>query len=530
VLALLFSIRPVSGQAVSWEDLEARGTILSGIEIRVVDVFDPRLPDERHWLGRLANWVHVETRHSVVQREILFKAGERVDARLIRQTAVNLRALDFVEDAYILPVEFSDGTVKAFVEVRDAWSLRLGLRFERVGGDNIWRIRLQEMNLLGFGKRLILSYEQGLVRTATTLGYLDPQLFGSHWVLDARYSNLSDGKARSFRAERPFFELHVPWSAGVRESWTESVLTLYFDRFAAFSVPMKDEAVNVFGSWAYAFKDRTAYRIGVAFRVDETNYGRLTTFLPGPLPAPEADDRRYLGPQITWSVAQDLFQDYKNLASISRTEDLNLGWLFRLGLGCYLEALGSDRNAPFGEFTLSKGWGLGRFSVLRLDAWGSGRRPAGSWEDLLGNVSFTAYNQRFPLQTLAANAVVAVTVNPDLEDWLYLGGVEGLRGYPNWFRTGDQRWLVSFEDRVVTPWRLWGMVQIGFVAFADAGAIRSLASGSWSRVYADVGGGLRFGNLKSSFGRVLVLAVVFPLTREPGVSPYEIVVGNVMRF
>ena len=99
----------------------------------------------------------------------------------------------------------------------------------------------------------------------------------------------------------------------------------------------------------------------------------------------------------------------------------------------------------------------------------------------------------------------------------------------NDFHSGDHRWVLSLEDRIITEWVIWGMAQVGFVVYGDAGAIRRL-DGGWSRTYGDVGGGLRVGNLKSAFGRIVVATIAFPLVKGPGVNDFEIFIGNEIPF
>ena len=519
-----------SGAPPTWEELEARGARIAGIEIRVLNVFDTSKPDERYWLARAANFVHIESRKSVVGRELLFKAGDRVDARLIRETERNLRDLEFVRDASIVPEGEADGTVWARVEVRDAWSLKGGLKYGHVGGQTTWRFRVHEVNFLGLGKQIILGHQEDPERTTDEIAYADPQLFGTHWTLEANYQKLSDGKGKLLRLERPFYALDVPWSVGAEGSSQESVLTLYDRGHAVFAVPERLDSASLFYSRAYAIRDRTAFRIGAEFRLGQARYGALGTLRAGWLPEPRLRDRRLRGIALTWSVAQDRFESYENLAAVNRVEDYNLGWFANVSLGCFSTALGSSENAPFGDFRLDKGWLVSPQTLLLLDARAQGRRPARGWEGVLSTGSLTVYDQHLPWQTLAANLTLDAALRPDPEQWLYIGGPEGLRGYDSWMAAGDRRWVFSVEDRVVTPWRLWGLAQVGFVAYADAGAIRRFDTGSWSRTYSDVGLGLRFGNLKSAFGRVILLTVAVPLVKEPGMDSYQIVVGNVLRF
>jgi len=119
---------------------------------------------------------------------------------------------------------------------------------------------------------------------------------------------------------------------------------------------------------------------------------------------------------------------------------------------------------------------------------------------------------------------------PDPEHWYYLGGDQGLRGFPNQLHPGDARWMASFDYRLLTEQRWWGLVRLGFSAFADLGSVRRLDGQGWSRTYSDVGVGLRLGNLKSSIGRVILLNVAVPLNREPYQERWQFTVGNAMRF
>ena len=90
--------------------------------------------------------------------------------------------------------------------------------------------------------------------------------------------------------------------------------------------------------------------------------------------------------------------------------------------------------------------------------------------------------------------------------------------------------MASFDYRLLTEQRWWGLVRLGFSAFADLGSVRRLDGQGWSRTYSDVGVGLRLGNLKSSLGRVILLSVAVPLNKEPYQSRWQFTIGNSMRF
>jgi hypothetical protein len=215
---------------------------------------------------------------------------------------------------------------------------------------------------------------------------------------------------------------------------------------------------------------------------------------------------------------------------MTHPEDYNQGWEAAVALGSYLKGLGSDVASPFFQAGVAKGWVPGAASLLLFRAQGEGRRECGHWLDASASASFTAYHQGFRAQTQAAYLQVDAVHRPDPEKLLYLGGMDGLRGYGNHLLLGDRRWMASLEERITTPVNWLGILQLGFVLYADAGAIRRSDSGAWSRTYVDVGGGLRLGNLKSSIGRVFLITIAYPLVRDPGTDHHQFVLGNLVKF
>lgn len=264
---------------------------------------------------------------------------------------------------------------------------------------------------------------------------------------------------------------------------------------------------------------------------DDQRYGALAIQVPpGGLPAPDLSPRRLRGAAATLEWLEDGFRTFRNLQGMDTPEDYNLGWSGRAAAGLYSRAWGSSASGIFFSGDLAKGWTPDARSLVLVQGTGAGRRMAGRLENGSGHVELTAYRWGPAWQVLAANLAVDAAVRPDPEKLLYLGGLEGLRGYANFLHPGDRRWVVSLEDRFLTEWRWLGMLRAGFVIYADAGALRRLDGMGWTRTYADVGAGLRFGDLKSSLGRVVLLTVAVPTVREPGQDRYQVVVGNVVRF
>ncbi len=519
---------------LTWEALEAKGAVIEGIEIIRHDVFDPAKKDERHWLGRAANAIHSRTRSKVVERELLFRSGEKVDARRIHETERNLRNLECIGEARIEPVVSESGALSARVITWDCWSLKFGTKFNHAGGSSTGSIKLNEVNLLGFGKALKFEYMKDIERSTRRVAYDDPQLLGSTWTLNANLDSLSDGKAKSFKLERPFRSLETKWRALAAWSDQEAKKTRYIDGESVCTLPFSRQERVVGLDWAFVPSNRKAYRVGLALQSLQEHFGA-----PGGIETPawtslpcRPSDLKEIGPFVRFSMVEDRFEEFRNLKQVGFVEDYNLGWQWTAGMGYFPKSLGSLHDSLTFEGQVNKTWRLGVKTLVMLDGKSEARRLKG-WTDS-HKVSLACYNASLPWQTLAGYAVLSGGIRPDHREWLYLGGFNGLRGYPNYFKAGDQSWQISLEDRVITPWRLWGMVQMGFVAYVDAASIRQFdpkgRSPAWSPVYGDVGAGLRVGDLKSAFGKVWIFTLAFPLKREQGVDKYQFVLGNVIRF
>jgi len=127
---------PAAPAAPDWAALQKRGARISEIQVDRQDVFDLNNPKEDTWLGRGGNKLHRSTREGVIRRALLFQVGEKVNARRIHETERLLRAEAFLKDAHIEPELLPDGSVRAHVWVRDAWTLKLSGSVQQVGGQH----------------------------------------------------------------------------------------------------------------------------------------------------------------------------------------------------------------------------------------------------------------------------------------------------------------------------------------------------------------------------------------------------------
>ena len=298
-----------------------------------------------------------------------------------------------------------------------------------------------------------------------------------------------------------------------------------------FALPFVQDDVQAYGAAAVRESGDRVWRAGVLFDRQDTHYGALTvTGTPGTLPAPVLVNRRLRGPALTLSTQEDAFESFYDLLGMDTPEDYNLAWNGSVALGEYSRALGSSLAAPFFTAQASDGWSGSSDELTLATTTLSGRVPNTGLENGMLNLGVVRYRKLTPNQILAGMASVDLGRRLDPENWYYLGGDQGLRGFPNQLHPGDARWVVSADYRMLTEQRWWGLVRLGYEVFADAGEIRRMDGQGWTRCYSDVGFGLRLGNLKSSLGRVVLLSVGVPVNKEPYQAKVQFTIGNTMRF
>ncbi|HEY4973415.1 MAG TPA: hypothetical protein VII41_07395, partial [Steroidobacteraceae bacterium] len=120
----------------------------------------------------------------------------------------------------------------------------------------------------------------------------------------------------------------------------------------------------------------------------------------------------------------------------------------------------------------------------------------------------------------------------DGDHTLQLGGDSGLRGYPLRYQNGNQRALVTLEERLYTNYYLFRLVNLGAAAFYDMGRTwgTTLVPTPQLGLLKDVGVGLRLGNARSSFGSVIHIDLALPLDRSGSISSLQFLVSTHQSF
>lgn len=510
--------------------LEAAGARVGSIEIRIYDVFNTADPRENNLLFRTANRLHVRSRDHVVRRELLFREGDRYSGRLLAESERLLRSREFLYDARVLPVRYVDGRVDVLVVTRDVWTLQVGFGFGRSGGENRFRVGVQDSNFLGLGKDLTIQRSDDVDRTSTLYRYRDPNLMGRRLKMRLAYQDNSDGFQRDVSLVRPFYSLDSRRAAGVAAYDYDRVDSLYTLGEVREQFRHVEEYAELHAGFSSGLRRDRAERWSVGLTYEDHRFSPAQGY-DAPLSLP--GDRRLVYPWVEFALLEDGFTKLRNLDLIQRTEDLNLGADFRVRLGWSSESLGADRDQAILRASLDTGLTPGRSQILLLNLHGSGRWGGGDVENVL--VGGTA---RYFLPTYADNqfhVLLQADLADDLdgENQLLLGGDSGLRGYPLRYQEGDRRYLLTLEHRFYTRLYLFRLIRVGAAVFFDAGqAWFSGPAGDENELglLRDVGFGLRLGSTRSSRGSMVHIDLAFPLDGDPSIDSVQFLINTRERF
>jgi outer membrane protein assembly factor BamA len=509
--------------------LEAAGARIGTITIRALDVFDTSRPDEDTRLFRLANRLHRNTRNTTIVDRLLFREGEPYKSRLLEESERLLRDTRYLYDASVTPVRYSDGVVDIEVVTRDVWTLNPGISYGKKGGKTESGFELEELNVLGLGSQINFKQLSEVDRDITSVRYVDRQLGSSWWALEAEHSDFSDGGAKRFSLEQPFYSLDTRWAGGVSTYDTDRIDSRYDlgKEVGEYLVDQRFKSAYVGFSKGLQGRFVTRWSLGVtsdARAFSEVPGGNPTTLIP--------DDRKLVYPWIRIDWLENDFRAARNRDQIERTEDFQYGWNVSARLGYSSSGLGADRNAFIFDSQVAKGFEFGERKVLLLGTSLAGRYESGNFRDTLLSTSARYYHRQSDRRLFFASLSVDSGEKLDADRSLMLGGDTGLRGFPLRYQGGQGRWLMTLEQRAFTDWYPFRLVHVGAAAFLDVG-------GTWGRdpyasktqgVLGDIGVGLRLGNSRSALGNVLHIDLAFPVNGDKSIKNMQVIIETKRSF
>ncbi len=518
------SLGPKIDTAVpSGAELEAAGAVIGEIVINVGDVFDTSIEGEDGWLYRTANKLHINTKPSVINGQLLFQTGDPYQQRLIDESERILRAKGYLYDAQIVPIKWDGHVVDLEVRTRDNWTLNPGISFSRKGGANTLGVSVEEDNLLGTGQQIGIEYNDNPDRKSVALSFYDPHFRHSFDQLGITYADADDGDAKILSYSRPFYSLDSTFAAGIYLNNNQRNDPRYQLGKNIGEFEHRQDYYELSRGWSDGLEGRWVRRWTLGF-----TYAR-DRFAPDPdqpLGGPLPEDREFVYPWLGWELVENRFEERVNQDQILRTEDVLVGRYASARLGYAPKALGSSVNALIGSATLRNGADLDDRQSVFWSVSASGRLEG---DELVNGILSTDARYYFATSRRSkfyAAISGAVTEQLDQDLQLLLGGDNGLRGYPLRYQAGTSRALFTLEERYYSNWYPFRLFHVGAAVFFDMGRtwgtdVTGLQS---SGLLRDVGIGLRLGSSRSSFGNVLHVDLAFPLDGGDDIDSVQLLV------
>lgn len=509
--------------------LEDEGVIIGEIILEKENVFDLSNPKENNRFYRAANRWHIMTRDWVIERQLLFESGQPFSQRLVEETERILRRNSYLYDAWITPIRRNDGTVDLEVRTRDVWTLKPGFSLSRSGGENRTMVRLEELNLFGWGQQIVVARTDDVDRDATTFAFRDRNL-GSSWAqLKLTYSDNSDGFFNEASVIRPFYSLDSTWSAGISGSGLDAEFRLYQLGEKAAEFREKRDNFRAFGGWSAGLENGWVRRYTAGVAYDRNEFSEV----PDPeLPQAIPEDRELAYPFFGIEILQDRFQTAQNRDQIRRTEDFLTGWRFSATLGWSDESFGADRDAALYWLSVHQSFGNIEKSGVLASASASGRIESGDTVNTKLDYSARYYDQQSEKRTFFATISGVVGDNLDLDNPVELGGDTGLRGYPLRYQTGDSKVLITVEQRYFWDWYPFRLFRVGGAIFADTGRTwgENPLGGESLGWLSDVGFGLRLAPTRTGTRSIIHVDLAFPLDGDDSIDSVQFLIESKRSF
>jgi hypothetical protein len=510
-------------------ELEAAGAVIGEISVVARNIFDTDDPKEDYTLFRWANALHIHTRESVIRRALLFRPGDKVSVRVLEETERLLLSHPYLYDVQFRPLAARDGKVDIEVSTRDTWSLDLGLRASRTGGQNSSGFQITDQNLLGTGPTFGIGRDNDVDRSSNQIFFANDRAFGTWTSLRFSHASNSDGYADSASVVRPFYELDARWAAGVAASRYDRIDSIYNAGEIVSQYRHGQRRAEAFGGWSAGLIDGWVQRYSAGLSaVEDTYAGEPGLVAPAQLQA----DQKLVGPFVGYEIIEERFQTAFNRNVMGRPEFFALGLAATVQLGWAAESLGSSQDALLYAGTISRGFEPAPGQTVMASAYLSGRFAAGGVQRQRMGAQTQYFRPQGPRWLFYGSAAADVLTHPDVNEMLELGGDNGLRGYPLRYQTGTRRALFTVEERYYTDIYLWQLFRIGGAAFADVGRAWggsnvNTTNPGW---LSDVGLGLRIVTTRSAFGNVVHVDVALPLNATPDIERVQFLVKTKASF
>ncbi len=475
------------------------------------------------------NMFHTLSEEALIEREYLFAVGQPYTQALIDETERNLRGMTLFAILRIVAVKTAEpGKVGILVHTRDLWSLRTEWDLQATGlsipqllftevpmfavhnttlpwapsgidfGDTVVDralFQITERNLAGYGKTIIARLQANPITFSVGEVFQDRRLALGEHRLDQIFDvflNRSSGDVEGSQGQlilsKPFYNLAQTLSYRVDASYiTKISRVLQTGRVATYDVPETEEVERISRLWdddtgavtasaTHRFGERFkhAFTVGAGYRDRSVRPNGQTGVDAEDVSAFRRDVlprvRREVYPSVGIEIFEARYEVFRELATFGQSENVRVGPSMSISTALPLSAWGSSTDSM--TLSINAGYVLPFSGGIVESAIGAyGRYENGELINQFMNLHLRGATPPMLAGRIAFRMLWEGRRRDTDNTAVWLGGDNGLRGYPSQalIGFGASRVLTSLEYR--TQPINWRSTHIGFVLFYDAGAV-----------------------------------------------------------
>lgn len=479
------------------------GRIIDSIIIDNRNIYDTTQANRNTFLFRTANKLHVVTRSKVIHRELLIKVGEPFSLELARETARNLRTRFELYDAQIWARELPGGHLVVHLETIDQWSTFAKLKFSKESDKTGFRFGLEERNLAGYNQLIGFDYvDPGDEKAYLIARFRDQRLAGLPYSFSLVYNDNPEYIIRHLSFSRPYYNLNQRWSFGVSLTDIRGRRDFPVDSLVVVQSHRRGDKFSGFVEQRWgSYRDKIGINLGYTY-FDERSFDASIFDSDDFLEAMIASDTTYHYFQLRVFLQSVKYVRLRRINGMGYPEDFVAG-------RNYSVSIGRAFNAGFDDEVYDRiGFAGTETRLLKenLAIANFGRAlwiKEGNDIQVLTTGSLRWYNYSFDFMTTALRLKYQKLTREDELDLLSLGGRGGIRGYGEFFLTGNKLVTFNAESRLFTGVDILSAL-LGGVVFWDAGRIwsdyRPEQESIWHHSF---GVGLRISMEKSSRSQIV---------------------------
>lgn len=433
--------------------LPYKGHTIGTITFKSIDILEGSVVDTLQKastrLGKLINRIHRDSRVYIIEDNLLFEAGDKIDPYQLADNERILRRFDAIRDAriYLRPRKGNTEVVDVEIVTQDVAPLGAA---GSLTSWQLYNVALYHVNLLGYAKQLQIGYFRNTHRSPNN-GYeitvRDPNMFGSFIRGELQYADNYIHERTRVAFERDFFAPEIKYAGGVELYRTHE--NFYSDGYDTLEVSYTENAMDFWAGRSIEFKKRS--NLIFSARVASHN------FLDRPYV--DADSNIFLRDRIlalgSVSLAKRNYLKANKIRGFGVTEDVPIGHAVILTAGKEWNEF-ADRNylgvsgtlsTYFSDFGyINVGMGLGSFVT-------SNQYEDGAW-----NIESIYFSNLTKVKRSQVRQFVfgryARGINRKIDRTLLLAGKwEGENAIKP---IGTERLLVGFETVYFMPWYAYG--------------------------------------------------------------------------